>query len=330
MALNDKSNGVFESVLFKPETTGSETVFNGGEFSGAHGDSQVGEEVLFGGAGVSKAGEELDYVEPQKSGYSEENSEVLFDTVRNVREEYIEPVMPVKSESGDFVGAETVFSSGVEDLEDITEAKIEEENFDFIEPVKPNTVDEEVLFGGASEPEKVEEPVAVDFGKLSDDDLIGDLGAYAPENKKSYIDKTFAYKMLEADDALVGFYKSVRDEILKYKHVKARYSNNYESFNSGRLQLFKIGLAGKTVKLYLNLPITETEGKMHCKDMSGVKSYAEVPTLLKIRSARAVGYAKTLIEKTANRYALKLNKKTVDTSNVIELLQQYNEKHVSK
>lgn len=328
MALNDKSNGVFESVLFKPETTGSESVFNGGESVVAR-DSQVGEEPLFGG-GNNRAGEELEYAEPQKNNGYGENSEVLFDTVKNVREEYIEPVMPVRNDGENSVGAEAVFSSGIEELDDIREAKIEEEDFDFIEPVKPSTVTEEVLFSGVNEP-AAEEPVNdVDFGTVSSDDLIGDLNAYAPKTEKTYIDKTFAYKMLEADDALVGFYKSVRDEILKYKYVKARYSNNYESFNSGRLQLFKIGLAGKTVKLYLNLPLSETEGKMHCKDMSGVKSYAEVPTLLKIRSARAVGYAKTLIEKVANLYALKLNKKTVDTSNVIELLRQYNEKHISK
>ena len=63
MALNDKSNGVFESVLFKPETTGSETVFKGGETEDySHDDSQVGEEVLFGDGGGFAAGEELDYV----------------------------------------------------------------------------------------------------------------------------------------------------------------------------------------------------------------------------------------------------------------------------
>lgn len=326
MALDDKSNGVFESVLFKPETTGSEAVFNGGESAPVN-DSQIGEEVLFGGN--RQAGEELDYAEPQR--FDDDRSEVLFDTVKNVREEYVEPVMPVKNDADDSVGAETVFSSGVEELDDIREAKIEEEGFDFIEPVMPDTVDEEVLFGGANDLKAEEEPLTeVDFGSVSSDDLLGDLNAYAPKTAKTYIDKTFAYKMLEADDTLVGFYKSVRDEILKYKYVKSRLSNNYESFNSGRLQLFKIGLAGKTVKLYLNLPLSETEGKMHCKDMSGVKSYAEVPTLLKIRSARSVGYAKTLIEKVANLYSLKLNKKPADTSGIIELLEQYNEKHISK
>ena len=326
MALNDKSNGVFESVLFKPETTGSETVFKGGETEDySLNDSQVGEEVLFGGGGGFAAGEELDYVEPQAE---DGRTEVLFDTVKNVREEYIEPVMPVKADES--VGAETVFSSGVEDLDEIHEAKIEEEDVDFVEPVKPDTVDEEVLFTGVNEAAAEEESGDFDFGAVSSEELLGDLSAYAAKPEKTYIDKTFAYKMLEADDSLVGFYKEIRSEILKYKHVKARYSNNYESFNSGRTQLFKIGLAGKTVKLYLNLPISETEGKMHCKDMSSVKSYAEVPTLLKVRSSRAVGYAKTLILKAAELHGLKLNKKPVLSDNVIELLEQYNEKHVSK
>ena len=326
MALNDKSNGVFESVLFKPETTGSETVFKNGENADySHSDSQVGEEVLFGGGSGFTAGEELEYSEPQRD---DDRTEVLFDTVKNVREEYIEPVMPVRGDES--VGAEAVFTSGVEDLDDIHEAKLEEEDFDFIEPVKPNTVGEEVLFTGAGESAAEEAGGDVDFGAVSSEELLGDLSAYAAKPEKSYIDKTFAYKMLEADDALVGFYKEIRSEILKYKHVKARYSNNYESFNSGRTQLFKIGLAGKTVKLYLNLPISETEGKMHCKDMSAVKSYAEVPTLLKVRSARAVGYAKTLILKAAELHSLKLNKKPAITDNVIELLEQYNEKHVSK
>ena len=287
MALDDKSNGVFESVLFEHETTGSETVFKGSETADySHDDSQVGEEVLFGGGNDFTAGEELDYVEPQKE---DDRTEVLFDTVKNVREEYVEPVMPVKADES--VGTETVFTSGVEDLDDIHEAKIEEEDVDFIEPVKPDTVDEEVLFQNAGESAAEEGSGDFDFGAVSSEELLGDLSAYAAKPEKSYIDKTFAYKMLEADDSLVGFYKEIRSEILKYKHVKARYSNNYESFNSGRTQLFKIGLAGKTVKLYLNLPISETEGKMHCKDMSSVKSYAEVPTLLKVRSARGGGHS---------------------------------------
>lgn len=331
MAINDNSNGVFETVLFKPETTGSEDVFKDGENSGkVRNDLQVEEEVLFGGVSAAFSfGEELDYEEPQMQ--NDDRTEVLFDTGKNVREEYLDPVMPVKRDGTESIGEEVIYSSGIEDLEEVKEFKIEEEDVGFSDPVKPVSVDEEVLFN--SEENDIAEAFTndVDFGNESGDDLIGDLSLYASKATKTYyIDKTFAYKMLEADETLVEFYKEIRAEILKYKYVKARYSNNYESFNWGRLQLFKIGIAGKTVKLYLNLPITETEEKMHCKDMTNVKSYVEVPTLLKVRSSRAVKYAKTLIEKVANLHSLKLNKKPVNGQDVIELLKQYNEKHVSK
>ena len=47
-------------------------------------------------------------------------------------------------------------------------------------------------------------------------------------------------------------YNELKNYILSYG-VKSRISNNYDSFNKGRLSLFKLATSGKSLKLYLNL-----------------------------------------------------------------------------
>ena len=143
----------------------------------------------------------------------------------------------------------------------------------------------------------------------------------ATQNKPKYVNKSFAQKMLIADEVIQDRYDELKNYALRYKKIKARISKKFDSFNKGRLQFVKLSVAGKTLKLYLNMDIATTDPKFHCKDMSEKKTYVTTPVLLRVKSGRAVKYAKILIDQCAALYGLKENKKFVEVD-AIALVEQ--------
>ena len=132
----------------------------------------------------------------------------------------------------------------------------------------------------------------------------------AVEDKPKYIPSpTFAQKMLRADEVIQDRYDELKNYALRFKKLKSRISKKFDSINQGRLHFVKLSVAGKTLKLYLNMDINATDPKFHCKDMSDKKTYVTVPVLLRIKSGRAVRYAKILIDQCAELHGLKENPK---------------------
>ena len=130
------------------------------------------------------------------------------------------------------------------------------------------------------------------------------------DDKPKYIPSpTFAQKMLKADEVLQDRYDELKNYALRFKKLKTRISKKFDSINQGRLHFVKLSVAGKTLKLYLNMDIKDTDPKFHCKDMSDKKTYVTVPVLLRIKSGRAVRYAKMLIDQCAAKHGLKENPK---------------------
>ncbi len=140
------------------------------------------------------------------------------------------------------------------------------------------------------------------------------------EQKPKYVNKSFAQKMLVADEVIQDRYDELKNYALRFKKLKARISKKFDSINQGRLQFVKLSVAGKTLKLYLNMDIATTDPKFHCKDMRDKKTYEPVPVLLRIKSGRAVRYAKILIDQCAEQHGLVENKKfqEVDAIALIE------------
>ncbi len=137
-----------------------------------------------------------------------------------------------------------------------------------------------------------------------------DETAPAVEDKPKYIPSpTFAQKMLRADEVIQDRYDELKNYALRFKKLKSRISKKFDSINQGRLHFVKLSVAGKTLKLYLNMDINATDPKFHCKDMSDKKTYVTVPVLLRIKSGRAVRYAKMLIDQCAEIHGLKENPK---------------------
>lgn len=129
-------------------------------------------------------------------------------------------------------------------------------------------------------------------------------------DKPKYIPSpTFAQKMLRADEVIQDRYDELKNYALRFKKLKSRISKKFDSINQGRLHFVKLSVAGKTLKLYLNMDINDTDPKFHCKDMSDKKTYVTVPVLLRIKSGRAVRYAKMLIDQCAELHGLKENPK---------------------
>ena len=139
--------------------------------------------------------------------------------------------------------------------------------------------------------------------------------------KPSYVPSpTFAQKMLRADEVLQDRYDELKNYALRFKKLKTRISKKFDSINMGRLHFVKLSVAGKTLKLYLNMDINTTDPKFHCKDMSDKKTYVTVPTLLRIKSGRAVKYAKRLIDQCAEQHGMLERRKpfVVDAMELIE------------
>ncbi len=156
--------------------------------------------------------------------------------------------------------------------------------------------------------------VALDF---SQDEFAPDANApkYVPS-------PTFAQKMLRADEIIQDRYDELKNYALRFKKLKTRISKKFDSINQGRLQFVKLSVAGKTLKLYLNMDIATTDPKFHCKDMSDKKTYVTVPVLLRVKSGRAMRYAKILIDQCAAQHGLKENPKFMEVD-AIGMIEQF-------
>ena len=286
----------------------------------------IQEDVLFTQTTKEKAPENNNGIED--IGFEEFNddigAEVLFSSVPSYsqggeieelsfEEEivHVEELLPENDE----VVEESLFTGkpSIEELSPIEElAPVSQE-------VAPS-VDEEVLFTANEEPVAVPQEVesaptivSDELTALSEDD--GELEVTLPQ-KPVYIEKNFAQKFLEADELILKRYDELKNYILRYKNVKSRVSNDFDSFNMGRTQLFKLGFSTQSLKLYLNLDYSTVETRLKCKDVSHKKAYAQVPVFLRIKSPRAMRNAKYLIDKVVERFNLKENPKAVKVDSI--------------
>lgn len=127
--------------------------------------------------------------------------------------------------------------------------------------------------------------------------------------KHAYISPTFTQKILACDEVMQERYDELKNYALRFSKLKSRLSRKFDSINLGRLHFVKISVAGKTLKLYLNMDIKDTPAKFHCVDVSRKVSYATVPVLLRIKSERAMRYAKELIDQCAAEHGFRLRRK---------------------
>ena len=207
-----------------------------------------------------------------------------------------------------------------ETVEEVSEEPAAEETVEEVaeEPAAEETV-EEVAEEPAAE-ETVEEVAAASAEELPLDMVEGTEGV-ADVEKKGYVrSPNFAEKMLAASEIIQDRYDELKNYALRFRKLKSRISKKFDSINMGRFHFVKLSVAGKTLKLYLNMDISTVDPKFRCVDMSGKKTYVTVPVMLRIKSGRAMKYAKRLIDQCAEQNGMLERRKPfeVDAMQLIE------------
>ena len=125
---------------------------------------------------------------------------------------------------------------------------------------------------------------------------------------------------MAASEVIQDRYDELKNYALRFRKLKARISKKFDSINMGRFHFVKLSVAGKTLKLYLNMDISTVDPKFHCVDMSNKKTYVTVPVMLRIKSGRAMKYAKRLIDQCAQQHEMLERRKPfeVDAMQLIE------------
>ncbi|MDE6442123.1 MAG: hypothetical protein K2L12_05180 [Clostridia bacterium] len=192
--------------------------------------------------------------------------------------------------------AEPVAEEAVQ--EPVTEEVVEEAA---VQPAQEETVAEPVAEEIVQEPvaeevvEEVAEQPAPAPAPAPVKRVVRTQSADTVNIRVSY-NRSFAAKIIQADDVLKNYYSDIKNELLSYKKVRARMSWRHETFRQGRKLLAKFTVRGKTLSVYYALdPKKYADTKYKIIDVSHIARNALVPTVYKIRNERRRRYAKQLI-----------------------------------
>ena len=131
--------------------------------------------------------------------------------------------------------------------------------------------------------------------------------------------KSFTARMIQSPAEVQERYEAVKNTLLSYKKVNSRISWSYESFKTGRNQLAKFAIRGKTLCLFLAINPEKLEGTKYNVDaVGGAKKYESVPCRLRLTSKRSVKWANELVAMLAEQEGLVPNPKFQAQSYVAE------------
>ncbi len=193
------------------------------------------------------------------------------------------------------------------------------------EPVKePELADEPeeeqpVQPAPAEATEEVAAAFAAEIGDVLDDE----------EDDREIFDRrtTFAEKMLALDVRTQEYYDELNNEFISYRKLHERVSGRFVSYRFGRKLVAKISVRGRTMKLHLALDCKDFEEKIYFqKDLSEVKSYAETPFTVKVKSDRGLKRAKALIEALALKEGMEKKTRTAYKDSMEEIRHMVMEK----
>mgnify|MGYP001623001938 FL=1 len=209
--------------------------------------------------------------------------------------------------------ADTSASIGAEVTDGAAEAEEEVSAQTAVEEAAEQAVEEEQPAA-----EEEEQPAAVEAEEAQAEETVApaeeSAAAVTEERPAMNIPigkrRTFAEKILEADDDNKAIYNMLKNELMSYKKVNNRLTKTIDIFKFKSTYLAKISIAGKTVKLHLALdPKDYAETKYHQKDLGEKKKYEFVPLALKVKSDRSKKYAVELIAEVMNKAELVKNDK---------------------
>lgn len=243
---------------------------------------------------IDKAGEETE--EPTK-----ENEEPVEETVEEPVEE-TSPETDVKEEEP--VEEETE-SEPETVVEETTEEPVEET---VEEPIQEEVVEEPVVEDTTYQ--EVEEPtpvVEINVEPVAPIDVLPVVDLIVEDETRIVMDRSFTARLAQSSDIVKERYSDIKNYALSYRKVRARMSWSCDSINRGRMKVCKLVIKGKTLFIYAAVNCEELPVKYHAKPVGG-KKYETTPTMLKVRSDRAVKYAKEIIDIVMNGYEVKKKK----------------------
>ncbi len=112
--------------------------------------------------------------------------------------------------------------------------------------------------------------------------------------------KSFTARLILSVPEVKTRYLSLKDELLHHRDCRARTSWRAETFRVHGKPFAKLDVRGRTLKLCLALPPEmAAERKFGIEDGSARAAFRDFPSVMRVRSDRAVNYAKQLIARAA-------------------------------
>ena len=217
--------------------------------------------------------------------------------VKEVVTETVEKEAPTRE-----VVADVAEEAPVEEpvAETVEEAPVEEPVAEIVEEI-PEEAEEEV----SAEPTVSAEPPKEKPDRI----VIAETDANGNVIYSAY-KKSFTARVIQSPIEVQERYETLKNALLSYKKVNSRVSWSYDSIKSGRKQLAKFAIRGKSLCLFLALDMSTLEGsKYNVDDASDSKKYSDVPCRLRLSSKRSIKWGLELIEKLAEQEQLVPNPK---------------------
>lgn len=130
-------------------------------------------------------------------------------------------------------------------------------------------------------------------------DLI--MAITSPKDPPKQYRKSFTARLCMAEDGARARYNQLKNQLLGYKKAASRVSWHCESFRVGRKAFAKCNVCGKVLTVWFALPASAvSERKYGIRDKSAVSKYRDFPSMMKVRSDRALKWAAELVVRTAD------------------------------
>lgn len=156
----------------------------------------------------------------------------------------------------------------------------------------------------------------LDVQETQEELKIGDI-----EQKSSAKRIPFAVKLLALDKNVQGYYDAINNAFYTYRKINIRLSLKGVSYRFGKELVAKLAIRGKTMKLYLALDLDKFNEKVYFqKDSGDVKTYAEVPFTVKVKSDRGLSNALKLITALCEEKSIEKKSRVLAPLNSIQIL----------
>ena len=249
-----------------------------------------------------EAEEEQQPEEPADPFALTEEDEEIYESVYGKDEEEVEEEVVEEEPQEEVVYEEVVEEEQPEEVvyeEVVEEVPAEEEVVEEEQPEEEEEAEdeEEEEDDAEDEYEEVEGEEIEELPVTKESQVIvQDFQIVDEEGKPKKIKRRFNSKMMFAPYETKEYYNEIKNYLQMYR-AKGRYSARCESYRYKGL-VAKVALGGKSIKVFLAIDpsFIDENPKYHLKNVSEKKQYAEVPVMMKVRSARALKYFKELVD----------------------------------